>query len=103
MTPASFSARVRDVDLSQEDRLDWGEAPAASRGRFAKVASRWAVPGAIAMLRHWVLSIVVVSCVGGAPALARTWTSASGTFSVDADLVESRADGTLLLKRTDGQ
>src|SRR5262249_51789801 len=34
---------------------------------------------------------------------ARVWTSADGAFRVEADLVEARADGTLLLKKQDGQ
>ncbi|MCE9546965.1 MAG: hypothetical protein K8T25_15940 [Planctomycetia bacterium] len=55
------------------------------------------------MSRTLAIAIALLLGLAGAPAMARTWSSASGTFKVEAELVEARADGTLILKRPDGQ
>jgi len=44
--------------------------------------------------------LLAVSTTTEAP--ARTWTSATGTFQVEAELIEKGTDGTVVLKRKDG-
>ena len=54
------------------------------------------------MVRQGMLAIALLLGLGGSDALARTWNSASGAFKIEAELIEKRADGTIVLKRTDG-
>jgi hypothetical protein len=47
--------------------------------------------------------VLVAACLSHTPVWARPWTSADGGFTIEAELVEVRADGTLLLKNESGQ
>lgn len=54
------------------------------------------------MVREAIIGLALLSVLGASEALARTWVSANGEFKMEAELVEKRSDGTLVLKRTDG-
>src|SRR5262245_50420745 len=56
------------------------------------------------MLRYISIPLVAMLLVelAVAPATARTWTSATGAVQIEAELIEKRADGTVVLKRADG-
>jgi len=48
------------------------------------------------------IALLLASLSGAHTSQARTWNSATGTFQIEAELVEKRADGTVVLKRADG-
>ena len=54
------------------------------------------------MVRQGIMAIALLLGLGASEAAARTWNSASGVFKIEAELIEKRADGTVVLKRTDG-
>ena len=54
------------------------------------------------MLRNGTIALALLLGLGSSEALARTWTSASGAVKIEAELIEKRADGTVVLKRADG-
>ena len=55
-------------------------------------------------MQLWGISILVVGLLlsSAAPALGRKWTSSTGKFSVEAELVEAK-DGNVLLRRQDSK
>lgn len=57
------------------------------------------------MSQHPIIAVALLLALTVAPSSsqARTWSSASGTFKVEGELVEARPDGTLLLKDQDGK
>ncbi|MCE9556561.1 MAG: hypothetical protein K8T91_24695 [Planctomycetes bacterium] len=55
------------------------------------------------MLRQLILGVApFLLLLGASHALARTWVSANGAFKIEAELLEKRSDGTIILKRADG-
>ena len=54
------------------------------------------------MLRQGMMAIALLLALGASDALARTWNSANGAFKIEAELIEKRPDGTVILKRADG-
>lgn len=56
-------------------------------------------------MRYLLMVIVIVCCssvLADGPEV-RTWTSATGALAIEAVLMEKKADGTVVLKRTDGK
>ena len=54
------------------------------------------------MLRRSLIAVPLIAALAAADSSARTWSSASGAFRIDAELIEKRADGTVVLRRSDG-